>query len=68
MWKLNDEETTNVRTAATQVNDAMNAILKECGNTVRSTYYLKEKILKAVGWLRILNDTVETAMKEEESK
>lgn len=68
MWKLNGDETKTSRTAAVMVLDAMNAVIKECDDQPVSACYLKEKIQKATGWLRILNDTVEKALDTEEGK
>ena len=68
MWKLNGDETKTSRTAAVMVLDAMNAVIKECDGQPVSASYLKEKILKATGWLSILNSTIEMVLDKEEGK
>jgi hypothetical protein len=62
--KLNEEQTAAVRTAALMVIDAMTAVCKECEGTLTMAPYLKEKIQKAAGWLRIAEGRVDEVLKE----
>lgn len=46
------------------VIDAMTAVCKECEGTLTMAPYLKEKIEKAAGWLRIAEGRVDEVLKE----
>ena len=62
--KLNDNQVQTVRTAALQVIDSMVAILKECNGDLTLATYIKEKIKKANGWMRIAEEHCDDVLKE----
>lgn len=62
--KLNDNQVQTVRTAAIQVIDSMLAILKECNGDPALATYIKEKVKKANGWIRIVDEHCDNVLKE----
>lgn len=62
--KLNDEQIRTVRTAALQVIDSMVAILKECNGDLTLATYIKEKVKKANGWIRIVDERCDKVLEE----
>ena len=58
MGRLSKDEVDRVRGGALEALRYIISVLKECEGEVASGCYVKEKLDKASGWIRIINDYV----------